>query len=376
MGYEGNLDISKAAAIFSKTVTIDLSGSQLAGTVKIARDGGTAQTITADTVSIKAPTAPGAFQLGNITTADLTYVGPSTVAASSTLAITTSSAAFKANLTTGLGNDVFAITGGATTATYTVTGDLKDGTSDELTLTAAAKSGSTGVTIDISGIKNIELSTLTGSANKDTITGSAGADIIRGGNGGDVLTGGSGKDLFRVDIATETGSALSATAITRSGNPVDFTSAASYKFTANDFISVTGMDKVMDFTAADGDMVQIQSRAAPSDFTLQSFGQVFGTGKNLASSLSSQTDTAVTGKADMFVTGNYDASLDRFTFSSSGTSTLYLFDLDKTVGAGSQADVYGIVLVGYVSGSSATNVSTAPAGFSGYTGLLASSLVA
>ena len=354
---EGSFKIAESAGIWAKTVTLDLSGSS-AGTgssdvLHVAHNNTTAQTITGETVVVRTPAAPTTYYVGDFSVgSSLTYVGPTTVKASNSggIKIATTGSSFTADLTTGLGGDDFTITGGATTATYVVKGDLKDGT-DSVTITAAAKSGSTGVSIDVKDLVSAA-AIVTGSANADTIVGSASGDTIRGGNGADTLTGGGGKDTFLYQSsASELGSAaLTSTAVTRSGNPVDITNVG-YVVTANDFISTSGIDKILDFSASDGDVINLQSRAAPAQITLQTFGQILGTGKSLSSSLSGQSTTAITKLAnnsyDVYITGNYDASNNRFTFSQDGTSTLYVIDYERDADA---TDLYAIVLVGYTGG--------------------------
>jgi hypothetical protein len=366
MASEGDVSLATSADIFAKNVVVDFTSASNTGAMKLSDSG----TITADTITINSPSAPSSLAIGTLAVkSSLTYVAPTTVAATGTVAVTAAGTSFTGALTGGLGADKFAITGGASTAAFTVSGAMGDG-SDTVTITAAAKTGTTGVTIDVSNLTSAA-TTLTGSSLADTITGSASADVIKGGAGGDVLTGGGGKDLFDLLNAADTGSVIGATTVLRSGSPVDFTAAA-YSVTAGDYLSTSGMDKIMDFSATDGDVIGATQTSTQFDkVVLQTFGQVYGTGKDTATSLSSQTDTVESSALNVYISGNYDSSANTFTFSSSGTSTLYLFDGD---GSFSRDDVHGIVLVGFTAGGS--ELTTAPSGYdSDMTGLLASSLI-
>jgi len=230
MKSEGNVSLASSGDIRAKTINIDLSGAATTGTLVI----GTTSIFGAD-VTIKTPSAPSSANIGGsgaagISATNFTYVGPTTVAENGGMGITTRGATFTADLTTGLGDDTFTITGSSTTSSITVKGDLKDGSGDRVTTTAAGytvPSSGVGVTINLADLKDSD-STTTGSAGVDTITGSAGADIFEGRGGGDFLTGGAGRDLFRIAAApTETGLPLGTTSgsntiILRSGNSTTF----------------------------------------------------------------------------------------------------------------------------------------------------------
>ena len=70
---------------------------------------------------------------------------------------------------------------------------------------------------------------------------------------------------------------------------------------------------------------------------------------------------------DVFVPGTYDAANNRFTFSSSGADTLYMFEKDG-LASKTDADFHGIVLVGYAAGGITDSTTT------GLTGLVGGAL--
>jgi hypothetical protein len=309
-------------------------------------------------VVVKASAAPTAFYLGNIDVKDsLTYVGPSVVAANAlTITAHTGSTALNVDLTGGVAVDTFTLNGIATNTSITVKGDLKAST-DTLTINASASTVSGGQTIDVSGLVSTNV-TITGSTTvKDTIKGSAGNDIITARGGADeidISQGGTDTIILR-SPAQDTGAVTSIT----DSSGVSASLASGTVFVAGSYVSTTAMDKITGFAA--GDIIQANSVAAePSSVTvLQTLGSARGT-----SAGSKYLDGTAVGNInqviDLFVQGNYDASANRFTFSSSGKDTLYLLDDDATAGG---STMYGIVLVGYVTGG--TTVDGAATGMVG-----------
>ena len=84
-----------------------------------------------------------------------------------------------------------------------------------------------------------------GNMGADTVDGGAGADVVRGGQGDDVLTGGDGADFLSGDLGSDT--------IT-GGDGADIF----HSFTG------AGVDRVLDFSVADGDRVQLDPGTAYS----------------------------------------------------------------------------------------------------------------
>jgi Ca2+-binding RTX toxin-like protein len=77
-----------------------------------------------------------------------------------------------------------------------------------------------------------------GNLGSDTLDGGAGADIVRGGQGDDVLNGGSGADFVSGDLGSDT---------MTGGTGAD----SFHVFTG------TGADRILDFSLAEGDRVQL-----------------------------------------------------------------------------------------------------------------------
>ncbi len=77
-----------------------------------------------------------------------------------------------------------------------------------------------------------------GNLGSDTLDGGAGADIVRGGQGDDVLSGGSGADFVSGDLGSDT---------MTGGTGAD----SFHVFTG------TGADRILDFSLAEGDRVQL-----------------------------------------------------------------------------------------------------------------------
>ena len=171
--------------------------------------------------------------------------------------------------------------------------------------------------------------TLIGGAKADTIVGGAGADSIIGGAGADVMTGGEGTDVFYYTGAAgyETGSV--SPAVIYWGGSVD----------AGVSISTTALDKITDFSA--GESIKT-SAGGSSVSTVNGVGLAW---------------TTYSG----FLRGTYDATANTFTFSTTGTSSLFAYDFD---GNSATNDIRGIVLVGYVDTSTADTMTSGLVGVS------------
>jgi Ca2+-binding RTX toxin-like protein len=116
---------------------------------------------------------------------------------------------------------------GVDTVTYA---NATAGVNVDLSLTAAQDTGGAGVDT-LKGFEN-----LTGSAFDDTLKGSAGANTLDGGAGNDTLAGGAGKDVLI------------------GGDGADhFVFSALADSTA----ATSGRDTIMDFNAAQGDLIDL-----------------------------------------------------------------------------------------------------------------------
>ena len=161
--------------------------------------------------------------------------------------------------------------------------------------------------------------TIEGGTGNDTISGGTGDDTIRGGSGADVMTGGAGNDTYMYSGATyETG--IVSGAVIYYGGTVD----------AGTTVSTTSMDRITDFKAGD---------------FIATYGGAFGTGSNAVG--------AAWTEYQGLLTGTYNATANTFTFSTTGTDSLYVYDLDGLTTTGN--DLYAIVLTGYVNANGATS---------------------
>jgi hypothetical protein len=208
-----------------------------------------------------------------------------------------------------------------------------------------------GQTVNLSGLLNSGGATITTGSGRDTITGTAGNDTILGGSGADTLTGNGGTDTFTLSSPTDTGVITNNTgatvnglttgtglAVTRGSTP-GITVVSGYTPTGGDVLSTSTFDKILDF--AIGDRVNPNtstSQITPAAWTLGTVWNGHGTANK-----------------DMLLSGTYDAAAQTFTLSSSGTSTLYVFDHDDD-GAGTTFGA--IVLVGYTTVITTTGAST------------------
>ena len=160
--------------------------------------------------------------------------------------------------------------------------------------------------------------TIEGGTGNDIISGGAGADTIRGGTGADVMTGGADADVYIYDgVPYETG--IVSGAVIYYGGTVD----------EGTTVSTTSMDRITDFKTGD---------------FIATYGGAFGTGSNAVGSAWTEYQG--------LLTGTYNATANNFTFSSTGTDSLYVYDLDGSTTTGN--DLYAIVLTGYVNADGAT----------------------
>lgn len=176
----------------------------------------------------------------------------------------------------------------------------------------------------MTGVGGTGTSQLIGGAGADTITGGTGADTITGGLGADVMAGGTGANVFRyVGAGFETGTISPAT-VYYGGTVV-----------AGSSVVTSSMDKITDFKA--GDTINTNVAGANN--------------ANMATNGTGATWTALAG----YLKGTYDSTAATFTFSTTGSDTLFAYDYD---GSTSTSDLRGIVLVGYVdSGTTDTTAS-------------------
>ena len=161
--------------------------------------------------------------------------------------------------------------------------------------------------------------TIEGGAGNDIISGGTGADTIRGGSGADVMTGGSDADVYIYSGETfETG--IVSGAVIYYGGTVD----------EGTTISTASMDRITDFRTGD---------------FIATYGGAFGSGSNAVGSAWTEYQG--------LLTGTYNATANNFTFSATGTDSLYVYDLDGSTTTGN--DLYAIVLTGYVNENGATS---------------------
>jgi len=169
------------------------------GDVTVNATGATSadlSTIVGDKVVVNLLDVAGSSDVGTVTatsSADLKLyqLGNNT----NTINASGTSTALSVTLDGGIGNDAITVSGNSNTtllASVVVTGDLGAATSDSIIVNAPGLAK----TIDISGLKGYDSSTLTGGTGSDTIKGGEGSDTIYGGAGTNILSGGDGVDYF------------------------------------------------------------------------------------------------------------------------------------------------------------------------------------
>ena len=163
----------------------------------------------------------------------------------------------------------------------------------------------------------------TGGAGNDSISGGSGNDTIWGGLGVDTMTGGAGNDTFQINsTGFETGT-LSPAVVYYGGVVASGSS-----------VSTAGFDKITDFGAGDA---------------LYVGGQVASTTAG-----TNGVDLTWTDQAGL-LRGTYSASANTFTFSTTGTDSIYAYDFD---GSSTTNDIRAVVLVGYVDSGAADTMTT------------------
>jgi Ca2+-binding RTX toxin-like protein len=226
-------------------------------------------------------------------------------------------------------NDANAVSGSIkvdTSANATTTVTLNAANEDDSTLWYVGGNGASTV------MGTIKADTITGGSGADSLNGGAGNDSISGGSGNDTIwgstgvdtiTGGAGNDTFQINsTGFETGTL--SPAVVYYGGVV--ASGAS--------VSTAGFDKITDFGAGDA---------------LYVGGQVASTTAG-----TNGVDLTWTDQAGL-LRGTYSATDNTFTFSTTGTDSIYAYDFD---GSSTTNDIRAVVLVGYVDSGAADTLTT------------------
>ena len=317
-----------------------------AGTLAVA--GTTTQTITSagapvtydaalltgGTATLSGNAAYTVTNLGALTGATVTEGATHT---SGTLGITTSGT-FAVTVNESALGTTAAGAGGAVSITAGGTGALTVATTvahASTTITAVAEgktvtvtgAGPTSITTSTAGVH-----TIVGGTGADTITGGTGVDVITPGQGGDSIILGSTSGADRIVIAPTTDTGLIAGFVTGTA-PVN-----------GSIIGTSALDKITNFQAG----VSLD------------LGLVFTT------PFFTRNGSALNADRQAIILGDYVASTNTFTISTSGTSTLVAYDDDLAAGAGT--NYRGIILVGYVDGAANDTANNAN-GFTGLTGV-------
>ena len=273
-------------------------------------DNGDGVTDILSIVTVNANVASAGTLTGNFST--YSYVsGSSTVSATFAGRIYFDGSAEVATTTTTVGKFNITSSSGADSLLGGSGADTLSGGSGNDTIKGGAGSDSL---IGGSGDDTIE-----GGAGNDIISGGSGADTISGGSGADVMTGGADADVYIYSgSAFETG--IVSGAVIYYGGTVD----------AGTTISVASMDRITDFRTGD---------------FISTYGGAFGSGTNAVG--------AAWTEYQGLLTGTYNATANTFTFSTTGTDSLYVYDLDGLTTTGN--DLYAIVLTGYVNENGATS---------------------
>ena len=329
----GTADTLTLGAITGKSVSVDANGVPGALTVGV---------LTGNDVTFKATTAGGSVQVGDGAangTADvvaknsLVFYGANLAASNDDISIASGSTAFTADVKGGIVGDTLNFVSASTTQTsITITGALGAGT-NALNVTSSVCTTSAGQTIDISGVTGVSTSTLIGSTKADTIKGSSGVDTITGGVGADILYGNGGNDVFVLRNTTETGAITASGLLTKVSDNSSASFTTSTTLVSGDKITTSTFDKIMDFNA--GDEIVTNGQSTQGTVSAIAIGSSISTSK------------------DSFISGTYSASANTFTFSASGTDTLYVFQ-DATTSTTYDA----IVLVGYTQSATAQTTGT------------------
>ncbi len=347
----GSASINLDAAATPKTSGVIALGtiSSTSGGVTLQANGATTPVVTSGaitassgTVTIDISSAGSGSYIGNqtmasndITAKSVNYTGPYTSASS--LDVTAgASGAFSVQINGGLAADTFYVNGIAGTSSITVSGDLSisdAGTYDRVFVIPAASSSATAVTIDVSGLSgsvtgaHVVIGATDGSYPNSgkplTVVGSGLRDFINvPDDAKSTLTGGAGADTFH--FPDSTAFALSA---------ASYTTASAPTYT----LSTTARVVITDYNAG-ADLLAFAGQAAGTDTT------IFTTTAPTATTFAADSTGALISDASRayFIPGSYNSSTGVFTYSSSGTSTLFAFQDD------SGTNNYAAVLENYV----------------------------
>lgn len=314
----GAVNLRLATQTGAETVVVNnLGGDTHSANVRF--DSG----VTGVTLNIKDATLPSTADVLNLDVrgAGQTYtftaqgvetvnVNASNATGTATLALTDAALTTLTLTNTGAANFVSGALG-AGVSSVDLSGDTGSGT-NTVTLSAAATTGAT----------------VTGSAGIDLITGSSLVDIINSGAGNDVITQSLGADRINVGTGTDTfvyaDLGVNNTAIT-------ITAGTTIDTVAEGFNIITGMS-AGDVVRLDASYTAVGAAAANTAVAAVAFNTTFA------------------DNASNLVRGNYAADTGLFTISASGSDSLFVTDVDDTVGT---QDYSGIVLVGYATAATA-----------------------
>ena len=191
------------------------------------------------------------------------------------------------------------------------------GGSSSSTLKTVTDSNSSSINVD-SSVKLINASSRTKAVN---ITGNSLANTIRGGSAGDTIYGGSGKDSILGNSGNDKlyGDAGADTLIGGKGNDTLTGGAGSDVFV---YTSGDGNDIITDYTATDGDIIQLGKNTTVSKVSFSDnndFVLTIGTNKLTINNVDNQTVTVVddSGVESLYrkrETANYEERNDDFWF--------------------------------------------------------------
>ncbi|MDB5472531.1 MAG: hypothetical protein JWR84_4091 [Caulobacter sp.] len=157
-------------------------------------------------------------------------------------------------MTGGLGNDVFIVDNAADTTTeadgqgYDIVRTALDGWVLGANIEGLELQGSG----DIDGSGNAGANNLQGNSGANTLSGLAGADTLNGGDGDDIIIGGLGNDLLRGGLGADT------------------------FVVAHGFGAVLETDQVYDFSAAEGDILDLSGAYGGTLSLVSGFGKHAG----------------------------------------------------------------------------------------------------
>ena len=157
-------------------------------------------------------------------------------------------------LTGGLGNDIYLIDSGLDLIVEAVGGgyDIVRASISIAALAANAEALQLQGTADIDGAGNALANNLQGNSGANRLDGGAGVDTINGGDGDDVIIGGLGNDLLRGGLGADT------------------------FVVAHAFGAVLETDQVYDFSAAEGDILDLSGAYSGTLELVAAFGKQAG----------------------------------------------------------------------------------------------------